>query len=107
MPANAAKARPGLTFWLPVIWLAAVIAAAATAGLWAVPAFDFMALDNLHAFPGTRDTNAVLQNADDLEKRSLLQPPPQPAAVSGHAVRGYNRFARIKNRSWKRQAWGA
>ena len=68
MPVNAARARPGLTFWLPVIWLAAVFASAATAGWWAVPAFDLMDWDNLHAVPGTRTAKAVLQNAAELEK---------------------------------------
>ena len=72
MPVNAAKARPALTFWLAVLWLAVVVVSATTAGLWAVPEFDAMDWDNPGAAPGTRVDNAVLQNADETEKRPYV-----------------------------------
>ncbi len=68
MPVNAAKARPGWTFWGAVLWLVVVVFSAATAGWWAVPAFDAMDWDNPGAAPGTRVDDAVLQNADETEK---------------------------------------
>jgi peptide/nickel transport system permease protein len=68
MPVNVAKARPGWTFWLAVIWLAIVVASAATVGWWAVPAFDAMDWDHPAAAPGTRSDSASLQNAGEPEK---------------------------------------
>jgi peptide/nickel transport system permease protein len=68
MPVNAAQARPGWTLWVAVLWLAFVAVSAATAGLWAVPAFDSMDWNNPSAAPGTRVDNAVLQNADEADK---------------------------------------
>jgi peptide/nickel transport system permease protein len=72
MSANAAKARPGWTFWLAVIWLVVVVASAATAGWWAVPAFDTMDWDNPSAAPGTISDKAALQNAGELEKTPYI-----------------------------------
>ena len=68
MPVNAAKARPGWTFWVAVLWLGFVAVSAVTADWWAVPAFDSMDWDNPSAAPGTRVYNAVLQNADEADK---------------------------------------
>ncbi len=68
MPVKAAKPRPGWTFWLAVFWLAVVVASAATAGWWAVPAFDAMDWDNPGAAPGTHSDSASLQNAAETEK---------------------------------------
>ena len=45
--------RPGALFWMAVVWLAAVVASAATADGWAVPAYDVMDWDHLRAIPGT------------------------------------------------------
>ncbi len=70
MSVNAVKTRPGGTFWLAVIWLAIVVAAAATAGWWAVPAFDTMDWDHPAATPGTRSDSATLQNAVKPEKET-------------------------------------
>ena len=61
MPDNAAKVRPGWMFWLAVIWLAIIIAAAATVERWSVPAFDAMDWDHAAAAPGTRSNSATLQ----------------------------------------------
>ena len=65
MPDNAAKVRPGWMFWLAVIWLAIIIAAAATVERWSVPAFDAMDWDHAAAAPGTRSNSATLQNRDE------------------------------------------
>lgn len=72
MPADMVKVRSGLSFWLPVFWLAALTVAAATAGWWAVPAFDLMDWNNLQAAPGTPTANAVFQNTDGLEKQEYV-----------------------------------
>ena len=72
MPADSAKVRPGLSFWLPVLWLAAVAVAAATAGWWTMPAFDLMDWNNLHAAPGTHTASAVFQNTDGSEKQDYI-----------------------------------
>jgi len=72
MPADTAKNRTGLTFWLPVAWIAFVLFAAATAGWWNVPSFDRMDWDNLSALPGTRNTNTVFQNAGESEKNRYV-----------------------------------
>jgi peptide/nickel transport system permease protein len=45
--------RLGPAFFLSLLWLAAVVVAAATADLWTVPAFDAMDWDHLSALPGT------------------------------------------------------
>ncbi|MGD9055090.1 MAG: ABC transporter permease [Desulfobacterales bacterium] len=68
MPVNAAKAHPGWTLWVAVLWLAFVAVSAATASWWAVPAFDSIDWNNPSAAPGTRVDNAVLQNADEADK---------------------------------------
>lgn len=68
MPINAARARPGWTFWLAIIWLTIVVVAAATAGRWAIPAFDAMDWDNPGAAPGTRSDSVILQNAGESGK---------------------------------------
>ncbi|MGD8333586.1 MAG: ABC transporter permease [Desulfobacterales bacterium] len=68
MSVNAVQTRPGGIFWLAVIWLAIVVAAAATADWWAVPAFDAMDWENPAAAPGTRTESATLQKAAEAEK---------------------------------------
>lgn len=72
MPIKTAKARPGWAFWLAVFWLAVVVASAATAGWWAVPAFDTMDWNSLRASPGTRSDHATLQNTAELEKEAYV-----------------------------------
>ena len=72
MPANAPKARLGVTFWLAVLWLAVVAVSAATADWWSVPTFERMDWDNLSALPGTLKSDAVLQNGGELEKREYI-----------------------------------
>ena len=68
MAVKASKSRPGWIFWLSVGWLTVVVAAAATAGWWALPAFDAMDWDHPAAAPGTHSDSATLQNAGKPEK---------------------------------------
>ena len=72
MPLNAAKARPGWTFWLAIIWLTIVVISAATASRWSMPAFDAMDWDNPGAAPGTRNNSVTLQNAGKMEKSAYV-----------------------------------
>jgi peptide/nickel transport system permease protein len=53
MPAETAMSRLGPAFFLSMLWLAAVVFAAATADFWDIPAYDAMDWDHLSAFPGT------------------------------------------------------
>lgn len=68
MPANTAKARLGWAFWPPAVWIAFVLISAITAGWWSIPASDLMDWDNLSAKPGTCKADAVLQNANEMER---------------------------------------
>ena len=67
MAANVYKSRPGWMFWLAVGWLTVVVAAAATAGWWALPAFDAMDWDHPVAAPGTRSDSVTLQDMTEPE----------------------------------------
>ncbi len=70
MSVKAVKMLPSRAFWLAVLWLAVVVAAAATAGWWTVPAFDAMDWDHPAAAPGTYSDSATLQNAAEAEKEA-------------------------------------
>ena len=63
MPIDSPNNRPGIVFCLAVMWLAAVVASAATVGGWAVPAYDVMDWDHLRALPGTPVTVAPNEKA--------------------------------------------
>jgi peptide/nickel transport system permease protein len=52
MASKPYKGRLGLTFWLPLGWLAVVVLAALTAGMWPVPRPDRMDWQQLNAVPG-------------------------------------------------------
>lgn len=52
MPAKHTTTRPGVLFWLATLWLAAVVLAAAAAGIWTVPDYDAMDWDQVNALPG-------------------------------------------------------
>ena len=49
MPADSTMRCLGPAFFLALLWLAGVVAAAATADLWAVPAYDEMDWDQLYS----------------------------------------------------------
>ena len=63
MPIDSPNNRPGIVFCLAVLWLATVVASAATVGGWAVPAYDVMDWDHLRALPGTPVTVAPDEKA--------------------------------------------
>jgi peptide/nickel transport system permease protein len=65
MQADTVKNGPGLIFWLSFAWIVVVLFSAVTAGWWNVPASDLMDWDNLSAFPGAHNHNAVLQNSGE------------------------------------------
>ncbi len=71
MAVNAAKSQPGWMFWLALVWLVVVVASAATAGWWAIPAFDAMDWDYPAAAPGTRSDSAILQHAGEPKKGAV------------------------------------
>jgi peptide/nickel transport system permease protein len=53
MPADTTLSRLGPAFFLAMLWLATVVITAATADLWAIPAYDAMDWDQLSALPGS------------------------------------------------------
>jgi len=68
MPNKNTTARLGMTFWIPLIWIAFVAVSAATAGWWAIPESDRMDWENLSAKPGTKSDDVVLQHTGETEK---------------------------------------
>lgn len=69
---KASRDRLGLTFRLSVLWFAMVVISAGTAQWWPVPPFDRMDWDHLSAFPGTRSTDIVFQNNNELETNEYI-----------------------------------
>lgn len=62
----------GLTFWIPIIWVAFVVVSATTAGSWAIPESDRMDWENLSVKPGTKSDDVVLQHKGEAEKTEYI-----------------------------------
>jgi len=62
----------GMTFWIPLIWIAFVVGLATTAGWWAIPESDRMDWENLSAKPGAESEDIVLQHKGETEKTDYI-----------------------------------
>jgi peptide/nickel transport system permease protein len=72
MPDKTTTVHMGMTFWIPIIWIAFVVVSATTAGMWAIPESDRMDWENLSAKPGTKNDDAVLQHTGETEKTDYI-----------------------------------